>query len=184
MSHSLLLATSAAFIVPEQPLWLLLSHQPCPMLKQASKNRVDMADHNLWPKGNVFNKKMINLLIGDKCKNHFSASKLPGSSCSGAKQDLTWARKNSRVHAKKEGKSSGYCFWWRHLHSEYVRMIFLNCSNQRRATKSLAGQQKRPHWAWGEARLTRDMIFFYWVAEADVRRSSVRSSSKSGKFAM
>ena len=94
VSHSLLLATSAASIVPEQPFWLLVSCWPCPMLKQARKNRVDVADHNLWPKGNVFNVKMINVLIGDKYKNRFSASTLPESSCSGTKQGLTWARDN------------------------------------------------------------------------------------------
>ena len=94
VSHSLLLAASAASIVPEQPFWLLASRWPCPTLNQGRKNRVDVADHNLWPKGNVFNMKIINLFIGDKYKNCFSDSKLPGSSCSGAKQDLMWARNN------------------------------------------------------------------------------------------
>lgn len=60
VSHSLLLATSAASIVPEQPFWLLVSRRPCPMLKQARKNWVDVAAHNLWPKGSAFNVKMIN----------------------------------------------------------------------------------------------------------------------------
>lgn len=83
VSHSLLLATSAVSTVPEQPLWQLVSHWPCPVLKQARKNRGDVADHNLWPKGKVFRVKMIDLLIGDK--NCFSASKLPGSSYSGVK---------------------------------------------------------------------------------------------------
>ncbi|KAK4829932.1 hypothetical protein QYF61_007655 [Mycteria americana] len=34
----------------KQPFWLLVSHRPCPMLKQARKKRVDVADHNFWPK--------------------------------------------------------------------------------------------------------------------------------------
>lgn len=50
VSHSLLLATSAAPFVPKQPFWLLVSsHRPCRTLKQVGRNRVDVADHNLWP---------------------------------------------------------------------------------------------------------------------------------------
>lgn len=72
VSHSLLLATSAAPFVPKQPFWLLVSsHRPCPTLKQVGRNREGVADHNLWPKGNIFNGKMIHPLIGDKDKSHF-----------------------------------------------------------------------------------------------------------------
>lgn len=66
-----------------------------------------------------------------------------------------------------------------------VRMIFLSHSNQTRAINSLTGQQKWSCWVWEEANLMRNTIFSYWVAErakADVWGSSVRSSSKSGKF--
>lgn len=61
----------------------------------------------------------------------------------------------------------------------------LGHSNRGRAINSPIAQQKWPCWVWGEANLTRNSIFCYWVTErakAHVWGSSVRSSSKSGKF--
>lgn len=58
------------------------------MLEQVRKSRGDVADHHLWPKGNVFDMEIIKPLRGDKYKNRLSASKLPGSSCGGANEGL------------------------------------------------------------------------------------------------